>query len=1820
MKFVGPTGSPLSDQQRQLCLASRGDPPGGLHGAVEIALPLDRARLVAALRRLVERHETLRTVFRRRPAEAMPVQVVLPPAPIELPVLDLADLPGSERMEAVWRAFARSQQEPFAAGLAPLRLLLVAVGPDRHFFFIGIAALCADARSLDNLVADLARLYAGGAEAEPPIQYAQFVAWQEELHREDVALDARRFWLAQQPGRHPPLAPVPFRPAGEAARADATVPVDPEIWARVQAWGRQHDVAPGTFLLGCWVAYLHRVTGAADLVIGVTQDGRDYPELLPATGRFARRLPVHVHLRAGQGFAELLAELQKSLAALRDLADYTRWDDVAPPVAGGLELPCCFRFVAADELPEEVPGFALRRTAMRDDPCDVELIATAQAGLALRCDPGRGLAGDAGRIASGLAELIAAAAADPAGPIDRLASIGLEERHRLVLGLNRTPPSAEGCFHRDFAASVALWPDATAVISPTETLTYLALDRRSNQLARALRRLGVGAETAVALVMERSAELPVAVLGIMKSGGAFVPLDPALPAQRLQFCLAETRAAVIVTQRHLAPALPPHAAVVICLDDDRHDVTREDADDPAAPVGPEDLAYILYTSGSTGTPKGVMVPHGGLSNYASWAADAYRIAAGSVTPVHSSLSFDMTLTSLLPPLLAGGAVELLAEAPGIEALVTALRRPGGVSLAKMTPTHLDLLRGTLAADELAGQAGAFVIGGEALQAARLEPWLRHAPGTRIYNEYGPTETVVGCTSYELPRDAAADRSVPIGRPIAGTAIYLLGRHLDLVPFGAPGEVFVAGAGVGRGYLRRAAATAAAFLPDPFARDPGARLYRTGDLARYLPSGDLDYLGRIDDQVKLHGFRIEPGEIEAALQRHPGVEAAAVAVRESDAGDRRLVAYLVPHRQRAVAVHGLLRLVREGPPAGTKLYSMANGMTVAGLNEPETAMVFREIFEDRCYARHGITLDPGACIFDVGANIGMFSLFAATEWPGCSIFAFEPVPPVFAALQANARMFSLNARLFACCLGAEPGEAVLTHYRHASVLSGRFPASDDRDAVRAYLLSQNRDLPAVELEELLAGRLATETFTRPMQTLSGFIAAHGVTRIDLLKLDVEKSEADVLAGLDEPDWHRVRQAVVEVHDLDGRLARMTAQFEAHGFHVEVEQDALLASTGIFNLYARRPALARPTQAAPTEPAWHSSDALVADLRAGLERSLPRWMVPAAYVCLEEMPLAPSGKLDRAALPAPGQGGIVQPAYAAPETAAQATLAAIWQQLLGLDRVGVHDNFFEIGGDSIISIQLVALARRAGLALQPQDIFLHQTIAELAAATAQAPAEGASASAPDEAPLSPIQSSFFASQPDAPNHWNQTALFELPNAPDMARLSAALAAVEAHHAGLRLRFQRHAPAEWRQSVAAPAAAALAQHDLSGLPDERRQAALKDLAVGLQAGLDIAQGPVWRAALVTMAPDAPARLLLTAHHLVVDVLSWRILTEDLETACRQLVAGGTIALPPTVSFPHWASRLAEHGRGGAFAHELDHWLAQLGVPASGATGNLAIPPSPPDHDEGATPDLEAGVAFAQATLDAGETAALQGEVAAAYLTRTPEILLAALARALGEWTGARQVRIDVEGHGRQAIFPELDISRTVGWFATRHPILLEPGGTADPGALLMHVKEASRRVPQQGIGFGVLQAFDPGPAQTTALRDAAPAQLCFNYLGEMDRYFAPGGFLRRVAADLGPSRDPASRRLYPIEVEARIAAGRLEIVFAYPASQYRAETMTAVAERTAGALREIIAHCRRPGSGSATPADFPDAEITQDDLDQILSQASAAGPSVVGGKDRP
>jgi amino acid adenylation domain-containing protein len=501
-------------------------------------------------------------------------------------------------------------------------------------------------------------------------------------------------------------------------------------------------------------------------------------------------------------------------------------------------------------------------------------------------------------------------------PIHQIEMLAEVERQQLLVEWNntRTKYPTDKFIHQLFEDQVERTPEGVAVIFENEQLTYGELNSRANQLAHYLQALGVEPDVMVAILMERSIEMVVAVLGILKAGGAYLPLDPEYPQERLSFILADTRAPVLLTRQRSMGLVSEHVAQVVCLDTAWEAIAREGAQNPATKLSADNLAYVIYTSGSTGKPKGVMIPHRGILNYLDWCTKAYAVGEGRGAAVHSPLSFDLTITSLFSPLIVGRSILLVSEGQEIEGLGTALRTAGDFSLIKITPSHLDVLCQLLPAEWGAGRARALIIGGEALSHESLAFWHAHAPETRIINEYGPTETVVGCCVYEVPVGGQSlIGSVPIGRPIANMQLYVLDRNRRPVPVGVIGELYIGGDGLARGYLNRPGLTAEKFIPNPFSGEVGTRLYRTGDLARYLADGNLEFMGRNDEQVKVRGYRIELGEIEAIVEEHPQVRDAVVVVREDTPGDKRLVAYIVADQAPALEANHLLSLIKEKLP-------------------------------------------------------------------------------------------------------------------------------------------------------------------------------------------------------------------------------------------------------------------------------------------------------------------------------------------------------------------------------------------------------------------------------------------------------------------------------------------------------------------------------------------------------------------------------------------------------------------------------------------------------------------------------------------------------------------------------------------------------------------------------------------------------------------------------------------------------------------------------------------------------------------------------------------
>ena len=1030
---------------------------------------------------------------------------------------------------------------------------------------------------------------------------------------------------------------------------------------------------------------------------------------------------------------------------------------------------------------------------------------------------------------------------------------------------------AKDCMHQIFERQVERTPTATAVVFGEETLTYEELNRRANQLAHYLQDRGVRADMPVGICLERSLEMVVGILGVLKAGAGYLPLDPEYPRERLSLMLGDSSVTVLLTQRKLTRKLPPHAAEEVRLDDDWDEIAQYPDTNPPETATAENLVYMIYTSGSTGQPKGVMVPHRALGNHMTWMQQRFPLTTADRVIQKTPFSFDASVWELFAPLLVGA--RLVMAAPGGHQDVSYLVRfikEQQITALKIVPSLLEPLLEENGIEECVSLRYVFC-GAEAMPVKLMEKFYQRL-NAELFNLYGPTEAAIDVTYWEC-KAGTKRRSIPIGRPIINTQVYVLDERLRVAPIGVKGELYVGGDSLARGYWQRGGLTADRFVPHPYSKTPGARLYRTGDVVRWNDAGELEYLGRNDQQVKIRGYRIETGEIETVLLERSEVGRAVVLVREEEGRGKQLAAFVVS----------------------------SNGVQPSGK----------------------------------------------------------------------------------------------------------------------------------------------------------------------------------------------------------------------------------------------------------------------ELREYLQERMPEYMVPANIAVVPQIPLMPNGKLDRQGLLAmsketPGRE------YEGPRNEKEELLAQVWQEVLGVERVGIHDNFFELGGDSIVSIQVVAKANQRGLSLRVRQIFQHRTIAKLAAVVnfatvpnATEQAERKKDAAVGTVALTPIQQRFFEQGLANPHHFNQSVLLAMDHCPEASVLETVMQKLVAHHAALRLRFTE-TDAGWQQAYAEtldqPVVTVM---DLSHLAEGEQRTALEAEAAAVQVSLNITTGPVLRAVLFNYG-ERGARLLLAVHHLVVDGVSWRILLEDLQTLYGQAQRGEELELPAATStFKCWSESLKEYANSAEMQQEAEYWLRQgrevNRLPVDDATGENTV----------------GSVRSVEAKLSREESLALLQEVPKAYHTQIQEVLMTALAVALRAWAGTDKLLVEMEGHGREDvvgdIVGDLDVSRTVGWFTSIHPVQLELQ-TDELASALKSIKEQLRAVPERGIGYGVWRYLGPGAGETEL------AEVSFNYLGQLDQILSSGEF--KVATEsAGPSQSSKNKRSHLLAVNGMMVDGQLQMALGYSQAVHRRETIERVAARFIETLRAII-----------------------------------------------
>lgn len=932
-------GFRLSPQQNHIWLLQESHltSPYRVQCAVLIEGNLNIEFFQIALQDVVNRYEILRTYFSLLPGMTIPLQVINQTYEISILESNLSSLSWQEQDIKIESLFTELRQIPFAReNNPPLHTHIITLSSAKHLFLISLSALLADSITLKYLINQISSSYLaclqGSSIVDEPMQYVDIAEWQNEVLAAEESDIGKEYWRKQnikfihnfQIGLE-----KKYLQTLEFKANHISLILSENLVKYLEILLQKYDVSFSDFLLTCWLILIKKIAIVSDIYVGIISDSRKYEELEQAIGLLSKYVPLTCHLEENFKFIDILNQVNESVNNAYEWQEFFTWEEIIQPEHQALAssyCPVCFEFeewsqkYCVDDI-----SFSLEKQYSCIERFNLKLscLRTRDSLIAeFHFDSGLYNYRDIKKLSEQFQILLESASKNPEAVIGELDILSVSDRQKLLVEFNNTTADypQDICIHQLFEQQVERTPDEIAVVfvdaqsaayrRVNQQLSYAQLNARANQLAHHLQQRGVGAEVLVALYAERSLELVIGMLGILKAGAAYVPLDPAYPKERLALMLADIQASVLLTQKNLVQTLVEHTTEVICLDTDWDVIKLESQENPNSGVKPENLAYVLFTSGSTGKPKGVTVEHRQICNYINAIVDRLDLCVCTSFAHISTFAADLGNTTLFPSLCKGGCLHLVSQdcASNPEALAEYFHHHS-IDCLKIVPSHLAALLTSSHPEQILPKQR-LILGGEACSGRLIEQIQQLNTECRVFNHYGPTEATVGVLTYAIPTQYH-DNTVPIGRAIANTQIYLLNSDLQPLPIGVPGELYIGGVGVARGYLNQPDLTNERFIPNPFG---DGRLYKTGDLARYLPDGNIEYLGRIDQQVKIRGFRIELGEIEITLKQHPGVREAVILVHEHhQTGDQRLVAYVVAEKQSVPTNSELREFLQEKLP-------------------------------------------------------------------------------------------------------------------------------------------------------------------------------------------------------------------------------------------------------------------------------------------------------------------------------------------------------------------------------------------------------------------------------------------------------------------------------------------------------------------------------------------------------------------------------------------------------------------------------------------------------------------------------------------------------------------------------------------------------------------------------------------------------------------------------------------------------------------------------------------------------------------------------------------
>lgn len=1483
---------------------------------------------IAAWNEILARHPILRTSFEwtasQGPKQCVAERVQLPVSKID----DWSNLSADEFGDKINQFQQQDRLQDFDLATPPLMRLAIISGPNESTVCLWtFHHILLDGRSFPLLLRELFDLYDGTAVESVAPERRNFVDFVQWLQNRDSAAE-EEFWRQEMQGVHGSI-PLQFDSSASSNKLEYSFSerfIDAKASAKLQLFAKEQGVTLNSLLQTAWALLLHHYTRETDIVFGSTRACRhgSVEGAGDMIGLLINTVPFRVRLDEQVTLSELLKTVRAKHLQLRDY-EFTPLQNIRK-IAGInsdmlFESIVVFDSASLNARMQQAGGRYLQREFNYRGQTNFPLALIAYGGEQLQLRIEYDCSQFSAQIVEGLLGQLQVLLCNfreqshkPAVEVEYLSAAEfkaiIQRAENSDLDIQNATTKYESdknltSIHSLFEQQAGKNPELIALSYEQQNYSYLELNRLANIVAHRLIEEGVKPGNYIGLCFERSPELIIGLLAILKAGAAYVPLDPNYPQERLSYIIEDAGLETIVSCQAVANKIPPSAAKIVATDN--LDISVESIN-PKVSVAGTDIAYIIYTSGSTGKPKGVKVRHENVCRLFHATDHWFHFNEQDVWTLFHSTAFDFSVWEIWGALIYGGRLVVvpywLSRSPEkfyqlvLEEKVTVLNQTPSAFRQFIEIDGLQAARPSTALRYV-------IFGGEALDLQSLKPWFqRHGDQQpSLVNMYGITETTVHVTYRPITNaDVEAHRGSVIGVPIPDLNLYLLNDYLNPVPPGVVGEIYVGGAGVTDGYLNRPQLTQERFIKSPF---DGQRLYKSGDLARYLHNGELEYLGRSDFQVKVRGFRIETGEIEAELQKHSYIKQAIVDVYKNDGQEGRLLAYL--------------------------LYEGNDSLTVS------------------------------------------------------------------------------------------------------------------------------------------------------------------------------------------------------------------------------------------------------------------------EIRDHLLQTLPDYMVPSLYMPIDHVPLTHNGKIDKRALPEPEANFSSSSPYMAPRTEAEKLLAQVWSRVLNREKIGINDNFFDLGGDSILTIKIVSALREQGYSVAPKQIFKAKTVAGLAA---QLVASEIKTLPQDkvvgEVALNAVQRWFFDKEFEQANYWNQTFLFDLSESLNLDSLQRALSRLANHHDVLRARYRKKAR-HWQQEfVDVHDCFGFHVIDLSSAGESESKQIIEDKCRQLQAGLDIEQGPVWLAAYFS-SNNGVDKLLLCAHHLIIDGVSWGIMLQDLETLYKNEQGDASAKLPlKTLSLAAWTEATKTYVNCPRCEQNLAYWNTL----SSSQAQRLPLPVLENNYERDA--------AVVQMKLDVQQTTALLSGSNQAYNSKINDLLLVAFMQAMKQWLGISKLIIDMEGHGREELFENSDVSRTLGWFTSIYPLLLDLDAELPLKQQIQSIKEQLRKLPNQGFDYINAQYL----RDSQFLPDIAQAQIMFNYLGQFDQTVDGLDYFKFAQQNVGPWHGPDNQRSHTLELVGMVQQGCLQFDIHYNQKFHDGAQITQFADIYRLSLIALIDHCTSVSKVSYTPSDFPLVSISQKELDGLCDQQSVAG----------